>query len=153
MGNSLKWTNSILLTSLRISMAHLTYHRSLGLTWRFNPVKTLGGSARDVVKVIRSPLHGPTWLRVGLILVLSSVSSHAGSMSCAELSDFVVSVSIARSLNPSITPERMKKIIREDESYSANERRLLSKYVDRSFTKADPADGILVPIDTLDCRK
>ena len=94
-----------------------------------------------------------SWRTVGLLFVLPLISTQSAAMSCNELGEFLQQVAIARALNPAITPARMKQILREDQNYTANEKVLLGKYIDRSFTKADAAEGAFVHIDPRDCKK
>lgn len=87
-----------------------------------------------------------------LVFLLTLAPFQAGAMSCTELDQFLKGIAVARTVNPNITPSRMKQILREDANYSAAEKALLSKYIERSFTKADPAEGAFVPVEAQDCE-
>lgn len=85
------------------------------------------------------------------LLFVYSLPAHA--ISCNELSQFLLGLAATRAILPELTASRAKQSLQNDPSFSGAEKRVLAKYVDRSFAKSDPAEGAFVPIDRGDCTK
>lgn len=91
---------------------------------------------------------------LGALLLMFGLTSHpAQAMSCQELAQFLINIAAARTVKPELTPSRMRQILQEDENFTSSEKIILGKYINRSFTKAEPAAGAFVSIDHRDCSK
>lgn len=88
-----------------------------------------------------------------LLLMFGLTSQPAQAMSCQELSEFLINIAAVRTVNPGLTPSRMRQTLLEDANFTSSEKIILGKYINRSFTKADPAAGAFVSIDRGDCSK
>lgn len=77
----------------------------------------------------------------------------ARAITCNELSQFLLGLAAARTVQPALTASRAKLSLQSDPSFSGDEKRVLSKYIDRSFAKPDPAEGAFVPVNRGDCTK
>ena len=99
----------------------------------------LGTSARLITRALL-----PSFLAVTCL--------PAKAVTCTELSEFLLNLSVARTVKPQLTASRSKQLLLADSNFSGNEKRVLGKYIDRAFAKSDPAEGAFVPVDRGDCK-